>query len=98
MRRTLALVLVSAAALFFSVRAHAEDTKCTIATKGDSPMAKACATGGRKEAAKVMKDMVKAAKAKGTEFKCVKCHKDLDNYELTPEARDDLGKLMAAAK
>ena len=40
-----------------------KDGKCTIAVKGDSPTAKACAKGGRAEAKKIMKDMVKQAKA-----------------------------------
>jgi len=78
--------------------AFADDEKCTIATKGDSPTAKACATGGRKEARKTMKELVKAAKEKGTKFTCDSCHKDLEKFELTPTARDDFKKLLAAAK
>jgi hypothetical protein len=69
---------------------------CTIATKGDTPTAKACATGGRKAAHKLMKDMVKAAKDKGAKFECDNCHKDLDNYELSKNAADDYKKLEAA--
>jgi hypothetical protein len=69
---------------------------CKIATKGDSPTAKACAKGGRDEATKLMKDMVKQAKAKGEKFTCDGCHKDLDNYELTKNANDDYKKLEAA--
>ena len=78
-------------------RASADD-KCTIATKGDSPVAKACAKGGRGEAKKLMKEAVKTAKANGTTFKCEDCHKDLETFELTKNARDDFGKLMAAQK
>ena len=66
---------------------------CKIATKGDSPTAKACTKGGRDEATKLMKDMVKQAKAKGEKFTCDGCHKDLDNYELTKNAQDDYKKL-----
>ena len=69
---------------------------CKIATKGDSPTAKACASGGRDAATKLMKDMVKQAKAKGEKFTCDGCHKDLDNYELTSNAKDDYTKLEAA--
>jgi hypothetical protein len=69
---------------------------CKIATKGDSPTAKACASGGRDAATKLMKDMVKQAKAKGEKFTCDGCHKDLDNYELTSNAKDDYKKLEAA--
>jgi hypothetical protein len=78
-------------------RASADD-KCTIATKGDSPVAAACAKGGRAEAKKVMKEAVKTAKANGKTFTCENCHKDLENFELTKNAREDFGKLMAAQK
>lgn len=72
--------------------------KCTIATKGDSVTARACAEGGRAAAKKVMKEMVKQAKASGQKFTCDGCHKDLDNYELTKSATDDFKTLEAAAK
>ena len=72
--------------------------KCTIATSGDSATAKACAKGGREEAKKVMKDMVKQAKANGKKFTCDGCHKDLDNYELTKDATEEFKKLEAAQK
>jgi hypothetical protein len=70
---------------------------CKIATKGETPTAKACATGGRKAAQKLMKDMVDAAKGKGVKFKCEDCHKDLDSYELTKNAVEEYKKLEAAA-
>ena len=75
-----------------------DEGKCTIATKGDSPTAKACAKGGRAEAKKMMKEMVKQAKAAGQKFTCDGCHKDLDNYELTKNATEDFKKLEAVAK
>jgi hypothetical protein len=75
----------------------ADDAKCTIATKGDSPTAKACAKGGRAEAKKVMKEMVKDAKANGAKFTCDGCHKDLDTYELTKNGGEDYKKLAAAS-
>lgn len=99
MSRTIASTLMAA---FFVVslagaKAHAGDEgKCTIAVKGDSPTAKACAKGGRAEAKKQMKEMVKQAKAHGQKFTCEGCHKDLDNYELTKNANDDFKKLEAA--
>jgi hypothetical protein len=70
-----------------------DEGKCTIAVKGDSPTAKACAKGGRAEAKKMMKEMVKQAKAAGQKFTCDGCHKDLDNYELTKNAPEDFKKL-----
>jgi hypothetical protein len=69
---------------------------CKIATKGETPTAQACTKGGRDAATKLMKDMVKQAKAKGEKFTCDGCHKDLDNYELTKNANDDYKKLEAA--
>ena len=69
--------------------------KCTIATTGDSPTAKACVKGGRTEAKKMMKKMVKEAKDKGQKFTCEGCHKDLDNYELTKNSKEDFKKLEA---
>jgi hypothetical protein len=90
----LAVLLVASAAGI----ASADDGKCTIATKGDTPTAKACAKGGRAEAKKLMKEMVKTAKANGQKFTCDGCHKDLDNYELTKNAEADYKKLEAAQK
>ena len=42
-----------------------------------------------------MKKMVADAKAKGQKFTCEGCHKDLDNYELTKNSKDDFKKLEA---
>lgn len=83
---------------FAGVVRAADEGKCKIATKGDSPTAKACAKGGIAEAKKVMKEMVKVAKANGGKFTCEGCHKDLDTYALTANATDDFKKLEAAQK
>jgi hypothetical protein len=72
--------------------------KCTVAVKGDSPIAKACAKGDRGDARKKMKEMVSVAKANGQKFACENCHKDNDSFELTANARDDFKKLEAAQK
>ena len=84
---------------FFGARvvSAGDDGKCTIATKGGTPTAKACAKGGRAEAKKVMKEMVKLAKGKGQKFTCDGCHKDLDNYELTKNGAEDYKKLEASS-
>ena len=77
----------------------ADDEKCALETKlKDSPTAQACAKGGRKEAARKMKEMVKAAKAKGVKFVCDDCHKDNETYKLTDNAEKDYEKLLAAQK
>jgi hypothetical protein len=93
--------LVTAAFFFAAIAAGAvgsvrADDKCTIATKPDTPTGKACAKGGRPEAKRVMKEMVKIAKGNGEKFTCDGCHKDLDNYALTKNATDDYKKLEAA--
>jgi hypothetical protein len=86
-----------AAALLGSTAAAGED--CTVATKGDSPVAQACQKGGRAEAKKVMKGAVKAAKDKGKKFDCDDCHKDVanDKFDLKPDARDKFKQLLEAA-
>ena len=90
--RSLLLALMLEVSLAGVARAG-DKGPCKIATKGDSPTAKACASGGREAATKLMKDMVKKAKAKGQKFTCDGCHKDLDNYELTKNANEDYKKL-----
>jgi hypothetical protein len=74
----------------------AEGNKCTIATKGDSPVAQACAKGGVKLAKATMKDLVKKAKDNGVKFDCDKCHKNEETFELEGDARDNFRKLLAA--
>jgi len=92
-----AVALLLVATVRHNARAG-DEAKCTIATKGDTVTARACAKGGRAEAKKVMKEMVKQAKANGQKFTCDGCHKDLDTYELTKNAVEDFKKLDAAAK
>lgn len=96
----LALALFAATSLSLGGAgiARAEDNKCTLATKGDSPTKQACEKGGRKEAAKQMKAMVKTAKGKGVVFVCDDCHKNNDDYALTDNATKDFEKLLAAWK
>ncbi len=99
-RAALVLTAVSFFALGAVGVARAGDDKgpCKIATKPGTPTADACAKGGRAAATKLMKQMVKDAKAKNEKFTCDGCHKDLDNYELTKNANDDYKKLEAITK
>jgi hypothetical protein len=90
----LAVFLLGLAAT--GVAGAANKGPCKIAIKGETPTAKACATGGRDAATKLMKDMVSQAKANGVKFTCESCHKDLDTYELTKNATADYKKLEAA--
>ncbi len=68
---------------------------CTVATKGQGIVVQACAAGGRGEAKKLMKAMVKEAKTRGVKVTCDGCHHDLDSYGLTEHARDDFKQLEA---
>lgn len=61
---------------------------CVVAIKGNSPVAKACATGGIPAAKQAMRDMIAAAKRQGKGFECDSCH---TKEGLTPDA----GKLFA---
>ena len=93
---TASLVLFTAIAVGTAGTVRADDGKCTINKEPNTPTGKACAKGGRAEAKKMMKEMVKVAKANGQKFTCDGCHKDLDNYALTKNATDDYKKLEAA--
>ena len=92
----LSAVGLLAATLFVGAARAGDEGKCTIATKPETETGKACAKGGRAEAKKEMKEMVKKAKANGQKFTCDGCHTDLDNYALTKNAQDDYKKLVAA--
>lgn len=97
---TLSLSLALGSAILLRAGgAAAGDDKCTIAVKGSSLPAKACVKGGRKEARKVMKDMVSAARQKGVSYECGSCHQDIttNNYELTKDALENYKKLQAAS-
>ncbi len=94
--RTLILTAVFAAPAGLALAA--DGAKCTIA-KPDSDVGKACAAGGVKEAKKVMKEMVKAAKKKEWKGDCDTCHKDTEGkFELTDTGRDDFAKMVALLK
>src|SRR5947207_14462736 len=83
--------------LFFSLRpgVAAVLTKCTIATQGDSPVARACAEGGTELARKKMKELVSVGRSRGLKFGCDSCHNE-DSNALTASARADFKKLLAA--
>jgi hypothetical protein len=93
------LVATIAGALTWAGRGRAADwAPCTIAIKGQSPVAKACAEGGIPRAKLAMKDLATRARAAGTKFQCDDCHKDDIKYELTAAAPDNFKKLLAAAE
>jgi hypothetical protein len=79
---------------------HAADDKCTIATKGESEVAKACKAGGIKRAKATMKNMQKVGKEKGMKVECDDCHKDesAGNWTLNKDAEEKFKKLAALTK
>jgi hypothetical protein len=81
----------------FTATSRADD-KCTIATKDDNAVTKACKEGGIKSAKKVMKAMQKKGKDKGLKFECDDCHKDeaAGNWTLNKDAEEKFKKLLAA--
>jgi outer membrane protein OmpA-like peptidoglycan-associated protein len=92
------IMMAAVALLCATPQSPAAGARCTVATKGDSPVGQACAKGGQAEAKKVMKSLVKEAKDRGGKFQCDDCHKDTDSYELKPNAREDFKKLAATAQ
>jgi hypothetical protein len=101
-RWALLLLVVMLAVLGDAKRARAgdDDGPCKLATKGDSPVAKACAQGGVKKAKSLMRQMrVEANKDKSKEqVKCSHCHDhdDDDRYDtLTKDGRDRFKLLLA---
>ena len=86
---------VAVAVAFAPSSAGAADGKCTIALKGDSPTVKACEKGGIKEAKKVMKAMVKVAKDKGKKWDCDSCHKNEEDWKLSPDGEKLFKEMLA---
>jgi ABC-type sugar transport system substrate-binding protein len=80
---------------FAAPAARAADDKCTIATKGDNEVVKACAKGGIKEAKKTMKAMVKVAKDKGKKMDCDSCHKNEEDWKLNGDGEKLFKDLLA---
>ena len=82
-------------------RAADEDkNKCTIATKDDNDIVKACQAGGIKRAKVAMKAMQKLAKGKGMKVECDDCHKDesAGNWTLNKGAEDKFKKMLDLVK
>jgi hypothetical protein len=71
---------------------------CTVAVKGNSPVAVACRQGGRRAAKKIMKELVSAAQKNGARKACDQCHVDLDSYALLADAQLNFESLIQAAR
>ena len=82
----------------YTATSHAaDDNKCTIATKDDNAVVKACKDGGIKKAKSIMKAMQKKGKEAGLKFECDDCHKDdsAANYTLKDGAEKKFKELLA---
>jgi hypothetical protein len=81
----------------YTATSHAADDKCTIATKDDNAVVKACKEGGIKKAKSVMKAMQKKGKEGGLKFECDECHKDesAGNWTLKDGAEKKFKELLA---
>jgi hypothetical protein len=95
--RTTLLSLAVVLGLGFTARELAAGQPCAIAVKGDSPVAQACQDGGMVSAKRTMRELSKKAKNAGTKFECDDCHKNDVSYDLTPQARDNFRRMLAAA-
>lgn len=93
-RRILAATAFAAlfAAGLVASNASADDEKPCLRTEFKfDQVAKACKTGGRKAAQKLMKAAVKKAKAAGKDMKCTECHpKANETHKLKDGAADKL--------
>lgn len=99
--RTVCVITLFGMAGFAAVQpAFAGDGPCKLATKGDSPVAKACQEGGVSKARGLMKKMVTQANKSGMNVKCETCHDHFDaRYDLlTKDGRAQFDKMLVAAK
>jgi hypothetical protein len=72
---------------------------CQMALAGESPVAQACSSRGKRGAIELMQAFVKRAMDEGFEFQCVDCHADEDDYtQLKPEADVEFRKLLFLAR
>ena len=81
----------------YTATSRAADDKCTIATKDDNAIVKACKEGGIKKAKSVMKAMQKKGKEGGLKYECDECHKDESaaNWTLKDGAEKKFKELLA---
>jgi anti-sigma factor RsiW len=70
--------------------------ECRQALVGSSPVARACSTGGTREASRVMHSLVKVARARGLRLDCGSCHTDQVTFDLDAGARERFARMLAA--
>jgi hypothetical protein len=71
-----------------------EVERCTVATQGESPIAKACQEGGIRQAKRKMKELVRTARERGMYNECNDCHEGGDSWTLVKGANDRFRKLL----
>ena len=95
----LALAMTFSAGVAVMAPTNAHAGKPCNTTKFHYPeVEKACKDGGQDSAKKFMKDVQKAAKAKGTTKDCKDCHEDQKDFGLKDNAVGDFKELLAASK
>jgi hypothetical protein len=98
---SLSLAGFAALAAWGASDAQAQAGPCRLATKGDSPVARACAEGGVLRAKQTMRALLKRAKNAGVRFECEDCHVDSKTDDkgydrLTRDGREKFAKLLDA--
>ena len=75
---------------------------CQMALLGESPVAQACSSGGKRGAIELMQTFVRRANAEGFAFDCVDCHGDADEDDdyihLKSQADVEFRKLLFLAR
>jgi hypothetical protein len=94
MGRTLQLAIAAFVFLAVQHRSRAAENNCVIATRGDSPVARACVEGGIDLARRKMRELVGVARSRGVKIGCDDCHQEEGNA-LTRNAAEDFKKLIA---
>lgn len=67
---------------------------CKISKDEKTEVGKACKEGGVKRAKAVMKAMTKEAKKQGMKIDCDSCHKNEEDWELTPDGAEKYKEML----
>lgn len=67
---------------------------CRHATSGESPIARACTSGGLPAARNAMRDLVRDVRRQRGRLDCHSCHLDRTSYDLRPDARVRLQQVL----
>lgn len=101
MRRAVRVVLLMVLIVTTTAVRAEDEGACKLATKGESPVARACKTGGFRAAKKLMREMVDKAKKTQHGLNCDTCHEGVDDgrYDLLKkDGRSRFDALVVAQK